>query len=197
MRSDTRDHRLGYLDQATFLSLRATGHAQVMQLVWVYERPLDFVGLKRFHENFGYGLAGRRIERSPLPFGRHRWVASTGPATDIDVSDEARPRADLSDWIDERSQVSVDPETGPGWHLGVLPMADGSWAVSLVVSHCLLDGLGLAQTLVEAITGAVRDLDYPPPNARSRTQALTDDLREAIRGTRAAAGAVVAGVRLA
>lgn len=192
-----RDILLDYLDQATFLSLRATGHAQVMQLVWVYDRPLDLLGLKRFHENLGYGLAGRRIERSPLPFGRHRWVAATGPAADIDVAGEARPRADLSDWIDERSQVPVDPETGPGWHLGVLPIADGSWAVSLVVSHCLLDGIGLAQTLVEAITGAVRDLDYPAPNARSRTRALTEDLREALRGVGAAGGAAIAGVRLA
>lgn len=190
------DNLLGYIDQATFLSLRATGHAQVMQLVWVYDRPLDFVGLKRFHENFGYGLAGRRIERSPLPFGRHRWVRSTGPACDIDVAAETRPRSGLSDWIDERSQVPVDPETGPGWHLGVLPMADGSWAVSLVASHCLLDGLGLAQTLVEAITGAVRELDYPAPNARPRRQAIIEDAREALRGVRAADHAVAAAVRL-
>lgn len=197
MHPDTRDDLLGYIDQATFLSLRATGHAQVMQLVWVYERPLDFAGLKRFHENFGYGLAGRRIECSLLPFGRHRWVASTGPAADIDVADVTRPRADLSDWIDERSQVPVDPETGPGWHLGVLPMEDGSWAVSLVVSHCLVDGIGLARTLVEAITGAVRDLHYPAPNARSRTQALTEDLREACRGAGAAGAALIAALRLA
>jgi hypothetical protein len=190
------DNLLGYIDQATFLSLRATGQAQVMQLVWVYDRPLDLVGLKRFHENFGYGLAGRRIERSPLPFGRHRWVASTGPASDIDIVEESRPRSALSDWIDERSQVPVDPERGPGWHLGVLPMADGSWAVSLVVSHCLLDGLGLAQTLVEAITGAVRDLGYPPPDARPRTQALVEDAREALRGLTAACTAAVAAVRL-
>lgn len=191
-----RDNLLGYIDQATFLSLRATGQAQVMQLVWVYNRPLDLVGLKRFHENFGYGLAGRRIERSPLPFGRHRWVASTGPASDMDVAEETRPRSDLSDWIDERSQVPVEPETGPGWHMGVLPMSDGSWAVSLVVSHCLLDGLGLAQTLVEAITGAVRDLNYPPPNARPRLQALIEDAREALVGVTAAGRAVVAAARL-
>ncbi len=192
-----RDDRLAYIDQATFLSLRATGHAQVVQLVWVYEHPLDHVGLKRFHENFGYGLAGRRIERSPLPFGRHRWISSTGPARDIDVEDEPRPRAALSDWIDERSQVPVDPETGPGWHLGVLPMTDGSSAVTLVASHCLMDGLGLAQTLVEAITGSVRHLGHPPPRARTRRQAVAEDAREALRGVKPAWGAVVAGLALA
>ncbi|OAN28592.1 hypothetical protein [Mycolicibacterium iranicum] len=191
-----REDRLAYIDQATFLSLRATGQAQVVQLVWVYEHPLDHVGLKRFHENFGYGLAGRRIERSPLPFGRHRWISSTGPAGDLDVAEEPRPRADLSDWIDERSQVPVDPENGPGWHLGVLPMTDGSTAVTLVASHCLMDGLGLAQTLVEAITGSVREFGYPAANARTRRQALALDAREALRGISAAARAIVAAVRL-
>lgn len=190
------DDRLAYIDQATFLSLRATGQAQVVQLVWVYDHPVDHVGLKRFHENFGYGLAGRRIERSPLPFGRHRWVSSTGPARDIDVAEELRPRAELSDWIDERSQVPVDPETGPGWHLGVLPMTDGSTGVTLVASHCLMDGLGLAQTLVEAITGSVREFDYSAPNTRSRAQAVGQDAREALRGIGAAGRAIVAAVRL-
>lgn len=192
-----RDDRLAYIDQATFLSLRATGHTQVMQLVWVYDHPVDFAGLKRFHENFGYGLAGRRIERSILPFGRHRWVASTGPACDIDVADDPRSRADLSDWIDERSQVPVDPETGPGWHLGVLPMTDGSTAITLVASHCLLDGLGLACTVVEAITGAVRHLDHPRPNTRTRSKALAEDSRAALRNGRELGGAVAAGLRLA
>lgn len=191
-----RDDRLAYIDQATFLSLRATGQAQVVQLVWVYEHPLDHVGLKRFHENFGHGLAGRRIQRSPLPFGRHRWISSTGPGCDLDVAEEPRPREDLSDWIDERSQVPVDPETGPGWHLGVLPMTDGSTAVTLVASHCLMDGLGLAQTLVEAITGSVREFDHPAPNARTRRQALAEDTRETLRGIGAAGRAMVAAVRL-
>lgn len=191
-----RDDRLAYIDQATFLSLRATGQAQVVQLVWVYDHPVDHVGLKRFHENFGYGLAGRRIERSPLPFGRHRWISSTGPARDIDVAEEPRPRTELSDWIDERSQVPVDPETGPGWHLGVLLMTDGSTGVTLVASHCLMDGLGLAQTLVEAITGSVREFDYPAPNARGRAQAVGQDAREALRGIGAAGRAIVAAVKL-
>ena len=69
-----------------------------MQVVWVYEHPVDFDGLRRFHQNFGYGLYGRRIERSPLPFGRHRWVSSLGPPSDLDIAERARPRADLGDW---------------------------------------------------------------------------------------------------
>ena len=63
------DNRLAFFDQATFLSLRATGRAQLMQIVWIYEHPVDFDALKRFHSSMDHGLVGRRIERSPLPFG--------------------------------------------------------------------------------------------------------------------------------
>ena len=36
-----------------------------------------------------FGLAGRRIERSPLPFGRHRWVLDPRPAP-FDVVEAGR-----------------------------------------------------------------------------------------------------------
>ena len=135
------DDRLALVDQAFFAGHRAAGQKDVMQVVWVYEHAIDFDGLKRFHYNLGRGLLGRRIERSPLPFARHRWVLDRGPS-DIDIAECARPRAELSDWADERSQLPADPERGPGWHLGVLPLTDGSTAVSLVASHYLLDGIG-------------------------------------------------------
>ena len=192
-----RDHRLDYLDQATFLSQRASGRAQLTQLVWVYERPLDHVGLKQFHQNFGYGLAGRRIERSALPFGRHRWVSSVGPAADIDVAETPWPRERLSDWIDRCSQQPIDPETGPGWRLAVVPMTDGSSAVSLVGSHCLFDGVGFLQTIAEAVEGQVRDIDYPPPRSRSRTRALVADAAQSLRDLGSLGRAVAAGVTLA
>ena len=76
------------LDQAFFDGHRATGQNEVLQGVWIYEHAIDFDGLKRIHHNLGYGLLGRRIERSPLPFGRHRWVADRGPS-DIDIVDRA------------------------------------------------------------------------------------------------------------
>lgn len=188
--------RLDYLDQATFLSQQATGRAQLTQLVWVYERPLDHVGLKQFHQNFGYGLAGRRIERSPLPFGRHRWVSSVGPASDIDVAEPARSRRALSEWIDERSQVPIDPEFGPGWHLGVLPMTDGSWAVSLVGSHCLFDGVGFLQNIADAVRGHVREINYPVPQAHSRIQRVTADSAQALRDVGPLGRALWEGVKL-
>ncbi len=167
-----------------------------MQVVWVYEHAIDFDGLRRFHHNLGYGLLGRRIERSPLPFARHRWVLDRGPS-DIDIAECARPRAELSDWADERSQLPVDPEWGPGWHLGVLPLTDGSTAVSLVASHYLLDGIGLIVALVEAILGNTRDLGYPPPRSRTRLRAVVQDARQTARDAPEVARALVAAAKLA
>ena len=175
------DNRLAFTDQALFRSHRVTGQNEIMQAVWIYEHPVDFDGLKRVHHNLGYGLLGRRIERSPLPFARHRWVLDRGPS-DIDIAECARPRAEVSDWADERSQLPIDPEWGPGWHLGVLPLTDGSTAVSLVVSHYLVDGIGLFVALFDASLGNTRDLGYPPPRSRTRLRAVAQDARQTAAG---------------
>ncbi len=190
------DNRLALVDQGFFAGHRAIGLTEVMQVVWVYEHAIDFDGLRRFHHNFGYGLFGRRIERSPLPFGRHRWVSDRGPS-DIDIAECARPRAELSDWADERSQLPADPEWGPGWHLAVLPLTDGSTAVSLVASHYLLDGLGFMGAIVEALWGNTRDLGYPPPRSRTRLRAVVQDARRTARDAPEVARALVAVAKLA
>jgi hypothetical protein len=189
------DNRLAFLDQATFLSARANGRAQLVQAVWVYRRAVDFDGLRRLNRNLGDGLLGRRIERSPLPFGRHRWV-TCGPPLDIDVADHARPRAEVSDWADECAQLPIDPELGPGWRMSVLPLTDGSTAVSLVVSHNLVDGTGAAAAIIDAVNGNVRDFGYPPPRSRGRWPALVSDARETVRGAPEVARAVAAAVKL-
>jgi hypothetical protein len=190
------DNRLAFLDQAFFAGHRAAGQKEVVQVVWIYEHAVDFDGLRRFHHNLGCGLLARRIERSPLPFARHRWVSDRGPS-DIDIAECARPRAEVSDWADERSQLPVDPEWGPGWHFGVLPLTDGSTAISLVLSHYLLDGLGVVIALIEATLGNRRDLGYPPPRSRTRRRALVQDARQIARDVPEVARALVAGAKLA
>ncbi|MBO0864431.1 MAG: hypothetical protein J2P16_05090 [Mycobacterium sp.] len=169
------------MDQASFLGLRATGQGQTIQCVWVYRRPIDLDALRRFHRNLGRGLLGRRIERSPLPFARHRWISCPGPP-DIDVAECARPRGELSAWADERGQLPVDPERGPGWHLGVLPFTDGSTAISLAASHTVLDGRGLCLAIADAVRGDTRDLGYPPPASRTRRRAVIEDARQTAQG---------------
>ena len=170
------------MDQASFLGLRATGLGQLVQWVWVYRARGRLDGLERFHHNLGHGLLGRRIERSPLPFGRHRWVTSA-QAPAIDVAERARPRAELSDWADERAQLPIDPEWGPGWHLGVLPLTDGSTAVSLVASHCLVDGLGGALAIADAVKGETRAISaIRRPRSRTRLRAVVPTPARPCRG---------------
>lgn len=197
-RGETRpDNRLSFTDQAMFLGLRATGQELVMQEVWIYEHPVDIDGVRRFHRNLGYGLYGRLIERSPLPFGRHRWVSSLGPPVDIDIAERALPRAELSDWLDERAQLPIDPERGPAWHLGVQPFTDGSTAVCLTGSHCLSDGAGALLTIADAVNGTTRDFGYPPPRSRTRLRTMAADAVQTARGATEVARALATAVRLA
>ncbi len=151
-----------------------------MQVGWLYDRAVDPDELKRFHDNLGYGLLGRLIERSPLPFGRHRWVTDPQPAQ-IEIATRARTRAELVDWFDECTQVPVDPELGPGWRLSVLPLTNGGTAISLVLSHYVIDGIGGAIAVTEAILGLPRDLGYPPQRSRNRLRALAEDTTASLR----------------
>jgi len=189
------DPWLALMDQGFFAGHRAAGQKEVTQCVWVYEHPVDFDGLRRFHHNLGYGLMGRRIERSPLPFGRHRWVVDRWPL-DIDIAERARPRAELSDWVDERSQLPVDAERGPAWHMGVLPLTDGATAITVVASHYVVDGLGFVVAVADAILGNTRDLGYPPPSARTRLRAVVQDARQTARDAPQVGRALVTAARL-
>ncbi len=177
--------------------MRATGREQLMQVLWIYEHRLDDEGLRRFHGNFGYGMAGRLIERSTLPFGRHRWVSSTGPATAIDTAQVARPRDEVIDWADERLAVPIDPEFGPGWHLGVLPLTDGSTAVTLVISHHLTDGVGFLAEIADAADGTRRELGYPARRSRTRLRGVLTDLRQTAQAAPEVARTVVAAAKIA
>ncbi len=167
-----------------------------MQIMWIYEHAVDLDTLRRTYRNAGYGLLGRRIERSPLPFGRHRWVSAVGQPSDIDIAESPRPRAELSDWVDERAELPIDPEFGPGWHMGVLPLTDGSTAVTAVLSHCLADGIAGMVLVFDAVTGNIRDLGYPPPHSRTRLRAAASDFRETVRDLPQSARALGAALKL-
>jgi hypothetical protein len=190
------DNRLALLDQAFYAGHRAAGQKEAMQGVWVYEHAIDLDALKRLHESICHGLFARLIERSPLPFGRHRWVSDPKPP-DLEIVERARPRAELSEWADERAQLPVDPESGPGWHLAVLPLTDGSTAVGIVVSHYILDGIGSLVEMVLTIMGNPSDPGYPPPRSRSRLRAVVEDARQTARDAPEVARALVAGVKVA
>jgi acyl transferase domain-containing protein/acyl-CoA synthetase (AMP-forming)/AMP-acid ligase II/NADPH:quinone reductase-like Zn-dependent oxidoreductase/acyl carrier protein len=173
------DNRLAYLDQAAFLALRAV-HGALIQVTWIYDHAVDVDGLRRFHRNLGRGLLGRRIERSALPFARDRWVLAPAPE-EIDFAATPRPRADVNAWADERARLPIDPQWGPGWHLGVLPLEDGGTAVSLVASHTIVDAIAFGQAIEDAAEGRTRELGYPPAGSRTRRRALREDLRQTVK----------------
>lgn len=178
---NTHDNRLNYFDQIALELLRVTARRQLMQAVWVYEHPVDLEGLKAFQRRFGSGLMGRLVERSTLPFARPRWVSVPAPEGEPRIAERARPRDELMDWVEEQSKRPIDPVNGPGWDLGVLPMTDGSTAVSIVFSHCLVDGGGLILTVHNAVSGSPADFGYPRPKSKSRAAALAADLFDTVR----------------
>lgn len=191
------DHNiLDYMDQGSFLGLRALGHGPLIQFIWVYDRAVDTDGLQRFQRNLGRGLLSRLIERSPLPFGRHRWVSWAGQA-DLDIPEQAIRPERIVDWADAQAARPIDPEFGPPWRLAVVPLTDGGAAVTLVLSHTVADGVGAVLAVADAAGGVTRDLGYPPPGSRLRRAARREDFRRFVRDLPEVRRAVAAAVRLA
>jgi hypothetical protein len=187
---------LDLYDQTYFSFGRAAGVTNLLQCVWVYNRAIDIDGVRRFHHQLQQGLLSRRIERSPLPFGRHRWV-SPGDQPELEIVATPRPRDEFDAWLDEQANSPLDAEHGPGWHLAVLPFTDGGAGVSLVASHCLIDGVGLCEALADAASGHRDPINWPAAASRRRCQALGEDARQTVRDTPAIARAVVAAARFA
>ena len=167
---------LDLVDQ-TFVRLEQA--AGVGQTVWVYNRPVEIDGLRQFHQHLQQGRLARRIERSPLRFGRHRWV-SPRDQHELEIA-TPRPREQFDAWLDEQANIPLDAEHGPGWHLAVLPFTDGGAGVSFVITHCLTDGIGGCLALVEAACGYDHTINLPAAGSRPRWQALREDARQTAR----------------
>lgn len=172
------DNVLPYPDQVLFLALRGAGQDAVMQALWIYEHPVDLDGVRRFHRNLYGTILSRRIEPSPVPFGRHRWVSQPFTDSNLNVYDAPIDRSQLYIWADEQTELPLDPETGPAWRMGLQPFADGSTAISLVISHCVADGAGSMMACAQASAGMTNDLGYPAAGSRPRARAIREDLRQ-------------------
>jgi hypothetical protein len=75
-------------------------------------------------------------------------------------------------------------------------LTDGSTGVSLVASHCLVDGLGGFAGVADAVNGNLRDLGYPPPRSRTRLRAAASDARETLQGAPEVARALRGAAKL-
>jgi hypothetical protein len=183
-------------DQTVFLGERATGATNLLQCVWIYNGAIDIDGLRQFHHHLQQGRLSRRIERSPLPFGRHRWVAPNGKS-DLEIVETPCARDEFDAWLGEQANTPLDAEHGPGWHLAVLPFTDGGAGVSLVISHCLTDGVGLCEALADAASGRHDPITWPAAASRRRGQALREDARQTARDLPGIGRALGAAIRMA
>ncbi len=191
------DNTLTYMDQGSFLGLRALGRAPIMQFTWILSRRGRHRRVAAIPPStsgtgcWGAVSSGRRYRSAGIAGSR-----SAGPA-DIAIAAAERPRAEIAAWADERIVVPIDPERGPAWHLGVLPLADGGDAVTLVVSHSVADALGLTLAIADASEGIRRELGYPVPGSATRRQALLRDVRRAARDLPEVGRAILATARVA
>ena len=170
---------LDLFDQTVFLGERATGATNLLQCVWIYDRAIDIDGLRQFHRHLQQGRLSRRVERSALPFGRHRWVSPSGQS-ELEIVATPRPREEFDAWLNELANTPLDAEHGPGWHLAMVRFTDGGAGVSLVISHCLTDGVGLCEALTEAASGRHDPINWPAAGSRRRPQALREDARQTL-----------------
>jgi hypothetical protein len=67
----------------------------------------------------------------------------------------------------------------------------------LVISHYLIDGLGLVVVLIDALLGNTRDLGYPPRSSRTRLRAVVQDARQTARDAPEVGRALVVAAKLA
>jgi diacylglycerol O-acyltransferase / wax synthase len=186
---------LDLVDQAVFLGEEATGTTSVIQSVWTYDRGVDMAGLRRFHHHLLRGRLSRRIERSPLPFGRHRWVAP-GAGSELAIAETPRPRNEFNQWLHEQAATPLDVSHGPGWRLAALPFTDGGTGISLVISHTLTDGGGLCLALADATAGRDDEIVWPAARSRRWWRAMFADVRQFLRDVPSIGRAVGAAVRV-
>jgi len=163
-------NRLSVVDEMFLHRHKGAGLPSVMQGLWRTDDRVDATLLLSLHDVLSEGPLGRRVVRSRVPGARPRFEPSTHvyplryPPAPIDD-------ADLLVWADERADVNVDPELGPGWCLAATHLKSGGTAVSLVCSHVLTDARGFVAAVADALADRPR---RPEPHHAS-------DLRDALQ----------------
>jgi diacylglycerol O-acyltransferase len=171
---------LCYADQGTFVSLRGLGHQPIIHFNWVYTHLLDESEVEQFNVRLAEGFLGRLLQRSPLPWGRHRWVANPHPAPVTWLRDPIPVEA-LPKWRNSLLDLPVDPEYGPGWRLAVQFLEGGGATLSLLISHTIADVTAAAQAISDAVVNKYVAPGFPAPSARWSPARLVRDSVESAR----------------
>jgi len=145
---------VSYVDHALLLA-RSAGQDAVLQALWIYDGPVDVSAVEAVRCALADEQISRLIARSPVPFGRPRWVRAPAPSDDLEVAGRPRPIEELFAWADEQVDGPLDPVHGPPWRMSLLPLTDGRAVVSLVVSHCVADAIGAFESVSRAAAAVV------------------------------------------
>jgi hypothetical protein len=159
--SDMPTAFLSFADQAIYLAHVSLGQHAVIQVLWRYLRPVDIDALTRFRDNLAHGHLARLIRPARLPFGRHQWASAPPPSAALVATETALGSEAIQTWADAQVALPLDLVRGPAWTLTFQGFADGSTVVSLVVSHCIADGLTIAMAVSDAVRGERRMPIYP------------------------------------
>lgn len=186
---NTPNDVLCYADQGSFLGLRALGRGPIVHLTWLYSAQPPDEEIEHFNNRLAEGRLARLLQRSVLPWGRHRWVAQQA-AIPISWFRAGIPRAQLADWRESLIHLSLDPEHGPGWRLAVQAFEDGGCAISLLVSHTIADGEAAIMAVAEAVSGEQGRCMFPAAPSGWLPTRLGRDLIESLRSLTEFLGAI-------
>lgn len=174
------DDVLCYMDQGSFVALRALGRGPVVQVTWLYPGAIDEAAVREFSERLSGGLLGRLLQRSPLPWGRHRWVANPVPGP-VTWFRDPLPSERLPELRRLLLDLPVDPERGPGWRLAVQALEGGGCALTMLVSHTIADMRAASLAITDAVAGRSLDHGFPAPSWRWSPVMLLRDSVESLR----------------
>ncbi len=144
---------LTFADHGMYLAHQAGGQHAVIQVLWRFRRPVDLDALTRFYGHLAHGRLARLIRPAQLPFGRHQWSSAPRPSPVLAVAADPISPVALQSWADAQVELPLDPTLGPAWNFTVQPLTDGSTVASLVVSHCIADGMAATLAIGEAVRG--------------------------------------------
>jgi len=173
---------LSFADQAIYLAHVSLGQHAVIQVLWRYLRPVDIDALTRFRDNLAHGHLARLIRPALLPFGRHQWASAPPPPPALTAAGPPLAPEAIQAWADAQVELPLDPVRGPAWLLTSQTFTDGSTVVSLVLSHCIADGLTTAIAVSEAARGERRPSIYPALcSAHSAATLLAAEIQRMVR----------------
>ncbi|MGQ4619347.1 hypothetical protein [Nocardia sp. R7R-8] len=188
-------HRLTDIDCVSARGHSALGGTLAVHAVWRYDRPVDRTALEHFHEALRHGTLGRAVARSMIPAAGDRWTTRVD-FSPLEIADEPIPRGELESWIADREHAELRTFGGPAWRLAATHLDNGESAVSLLVSHTLVDGQAFCAAITDAVADKRLDLAYRTDEF-GRTRLLAADLRDAARRARSFPAAAGLALRLA